>query len=206
MPVTAVELLRHRRHWIFDLDGTLTVSAHDFEHMRRELGLEPQAPILEALHAMPEEQAAPLWQKLNELEFHYAGKASLMHGADRLLQLLHQRDCRLAILTRNTMPVVEQTLRACAIDHFFPFEHILDRDSCIPKPSPDGINRLLEMWQADADDSVMVGDFLYDLEAGRNAGVATIHLDTRGDVDWSAYTDLRVENLGEVLRYLVGDG
>jgi HAD superfamily hydrolase (TIGR01509 family) len=194
--------LQHRRHWIFDLDGTLTVSAHDFEHMRRELGLAPQAPILEALHAMPEDEAAPLWEKLNRLEFHYAGKASLMHGADRLLQLLHDRDCRLAILTRNTMPVVEQTLRACAIERFFPLEHILDRDSCAPKPSPDGINQLLRMWQADAADSVMIGDFLYDLEAGKNAGVATVHLDTRGNVDWSAYTDLRVENLGDLADML----
>ena len=55
-------MLKHRGHWIFDLDGTLTVSAHDFEHMRRELGLEPQAPILEALQAMPESEAAPLWE------------------------------------------------------------------------------------------------------------------------------------------------
>ncbi len=197
-----MELFRHRRHWIFDLDGTLTVSAHDFEHMRRELGLAPQAPILEALQAMPEDAAAPLWEKLNELEFHYAGKASLMQGADQLLQTLHDSECRLAILTRNTMPVVNHTLRACAIDHFFPLEHILDRDSCAPKPSPDGINQLLQMWQASADDSVMVGDYLFDLEAGRNAGVATIHLDTRGDVDWSAYTDLRVENLGQIRDFL----
>jgi len=201
-PMMIASSLQHRRHWIFDLDGTLTVSAHDFEHMRRELGLEPEAPILEALHAMPEAEAAPLWEKLNQLEFHYAGKAALMQGADRLLQILHDRDCRLAILTRNTMPVVEHTLRACAIDHFFPLEHILDRDSCVPKPSPDGINQLLRKWQAEPSDSVMIGDYLYDLEAGRNAAVATVHLDTRGDVDWSAYTDLRVENLGEIARLL----
>jgi phosphoglycolate phosphatase-like HAD superfamily hydrolase len=50
----------------------------------------------------------------------------------------------------------------------------------------------------------MVGDYLYDLEAGRGAGVATVHLDTRGDVDWSRYTDVRVENLGEIIRYLEG--
>jgi len=202
-PAKGTGWLQRRRHWIFDLDGTLTVSAHDFEHMRRELGLAPQAPILEALNAMPQAEAAPLWERLNQLEFHYAGKASLMRGADRLLQILHDRDCRLAILTRNTMPVVEHTLRACKIDHFFPLEHILDRDSCAPKPSPDGINQLLRMWQAQASDSVMVGDYLYDLEAGRNAGVATVHLDTRGDVDWSAYTDLRVENLGELAHLLM---
>ena len=196
------DLLRHRRHWIFDLDGTLTVSAHDFEHMRRELGLAPQEPILEALQAMPEAEAAPLWESLNELEFYYAGKASIMHGASELLQKLHQAGHQLAILTRNTMPVVKHTLQACAIDHFFPLEHILDRDSCIPKPSPDGIVQLLKFWQADADDTVMVGDYLFDLEAGKGAGVATIHLDTRGDVDWSEFTDLRVTELGQIIDFL----
>jgi HAD superfamily hydrolase (TIGR01509 family) len=194
--------LKHRGHWIFDLDGTLTVSAHDFEHMRRELGLEPQVPILEALHAMPEDEAAPLWEMLNDLEFYYAGKASIMQGATELLQKLHDDGRQLAILTRNTMPVVKHTLEACSIDHFFPLDHILDRDSCIPKPSPDGVQRLLDFWQADAGDTVMVGDFLYDLEAGKGAGVATIHLDTRGDVDWTEFTDIRVEGLGEIIQYL----
>ena len=70
------------------MDGTLTVSAHDFEHIRRELGLAPKTPILEALHAMPQAEAAPLWKRLDQLEFHYAGKSSLMHGADKLLQTL----------------------------------------------------------------------------------------------------------------------
>jgi HAD superfamily hydrolase (TIGR01549 family) len=196
------KMLRRRRHWIFDMDGTLTIGAHDFEHMRRELGLAPEVPILEALHAMPQIEAAPLWELLNELEFYSAGKTSLMQGAPELLQCLQEKGCRLAILTRNTMPVVKHTLEACAIEHFFPVNYILDRDSCIPKPSPDGINQLLRMWQAEVNDSVMVGDYLYDLEAGKAAGVATVHLDTRGDVDWSRVTDIRVENLGEIIRYL----
>ena len=198
----APNLLKHRNHWIFDLDGTLTVSAHDFEHIRSELGLAPETPILEALHAMPAEEAAPLWEMLNELEFYYAGKASVMQGAAELLQKLHENGRQLAILTRNTMPVVKQTLQACRLEHFFPVEHILDRDSCIPKPSPDGIRHLLEFWRAEVDDTVMVGDFLYDLEAGKGAGVATIHVDTRGDVDWSEYTDISVEGLGEIIEYL----
>jgi HAD superfamily hydrolase (TIGR01509 family) len=195
-------LLKARRHWIFDMDGTLTVSAHDFEHIRRELGLEPATPILEALNAMPAERAAPLWQQLNELEFYYAGQASVMEGAAELLQRLHDDGCQLAILTRNTLPVVRQTLDACRLTHFFPVDHILDRDACIPKPSPDGVTRLLEFWSADADDTVMVGDYLYDLEAGKGAGVVTVHLDTRGDAQWPEYTDIRVRDLGEIIGYL----
>ena len=184
------------------MDGTLTVSAHDFEHIRRELGLAPQAPILEALNAMPEEQSAPLWEQLNELEFYYAGQSSVMQGAAELLQRLHDDGCQLAILTRNTMPVVEQTLNACKLEHFFPVDHILDRDSCIPKPSPDGITQLLEFWRAAVSDTVMVGDYLYDLEAGKAAGVATIHVDSRGTDVWPEVTDIRVEGLGEIIDYL----
>ena len=184
------------------MDGTLTVSAHDFEHIRSELGLAPETPILEALNAMPADEAAPLWEQLNELEFYYAGKSSLMRGAPQLLQRLHDDGCQLAILTRNTMPVVRQTLNACKLEHFFPVDHILDRDSCIPKPSPDGIRRLLEFWRAEVDDTVMVGDYLYDLEAGRAAGVATVHVDSRGIGTWPEVTDIRVQGLGQIIDYL----
>ncbi len=180
------------------MDGTLTISAHDFEFIRRELGLPDQAPILEALHAMPAEQSAPLWQMLNELEEHFAEKSTLMHGAVELLEKLHQRGSQLAILTRNTMPVVEKTLHACGLGHFFPIEHLLDRDSFTPKPSPAGIQHLLGLWQADAGNTVMVGDYLYDLQAGRKAGVTTIHLDIKGEVEWPEFTDIRVQHLSEI--------
>jgi HAD superfamily hydrolase (TIGR01549 family) len=194
--------LHRRDHWIFDMDGTLTISAHDFEYIRRKLGLEQNVPILEALNAMPVEQAGPLWESLNEMEEHFAEKSSLMHGAQALLQKLHSRSAQLAILTRNTMPVVEKTLRACGIEHFFPRELILDRDSCIPKPSPDGIHRLLDYWQADADDTVMVGDYLFDLQAGRDAGVMTIHLDLQGDFAWPEVADICIREFAEIEAFI----
>ena len=97
-PMPETDLIKHRKHWIFDLDGTLTVSAHDFDHMRRALGMAPDTPILEALHAMPADEAAPLWEQLNELEFFYAGKSSLMDGATELLQYLHDQGRRLGSL------------------------------------------------------------------------------------------------------------
>jgi HAD superfamily hydrolase (TIGR01549 family) len=190
--------LHQRNHWIFDLDGTLTISAHDFEYIRHKLGLGANVPILEALNAMPEDQAAPLWESLNEMEEYFAEKSSLMHGAIELLQKLQARGAKLAILTRNTMPVVEKTLRACGIDHFFPVEQILDRDSCTPKPSPDGIRHLLEYWQADADDTVMVGDYLFDLQAGRGAGVTTIHLDQKGEFVWPEVADICIREFAEI--------
>ena len=194
--------LHKRNHWIFDMDGTLTISAHDFEYIRRKLGLEQNAPILEALNSMPIEQAAPLWKSLNEMEEYFADKSSLMHGASALLQKLHSRGAQLAILTRNTMPVVEKTLQACGIQHFFPPEQILDRDSCTPKPSPDGIHRLLDHWQADASDTVMVGDYLFDLQAGKGAGVTTIHLDQQGEFAWPEVADICIREFAEIEAFV----
>lgn len=194
--------LHQRNHWVFDMDGTLTTSAHDFEAIRKELGLKSNVPILEALNAMPEQQAAPLWLVLNELECHYAGKSTLMPGVPQLLEKLQARGAKLGLLTRNTMPVVETTLDACGIGHFFPARHRLDRDSCTPKPSPDGINHLLNDWQARASDAVMVGDYLFDLQAGRNANVTTIHLDPAGDFAWPEVSDICIRQFSEIDSYL----
>ena len=184
------------------MDGTLTISAHDFEYIRQKLGLEPKVPILEALNAMPAEQATPLWESLNEMEEYFAEKSSLMHGAASLLQKLHSRGAQLAILTRNTMPVVEKTLKACGIEHFFPPEQILDRDSCAPKPSPEGIHQLLDYWQAHADDTVMVGDYSFDLQAGKAAGVTTIHLDQQGEFAWPEVADICIREFSELETFV----
>lgn len=190
--------LHERQHWIFDLDGTLTVSVHDFDYIRDELGLEQGAPVLEALHAMPDEKAAPLWQRLNEIELDYAGQAKVMAGSRAFLDKLAARGARLGIFTRNMMPVVLETLRACGMEHLFSPEHIVDRDVATPKPSPDGIYHLLKLWQAAPEDTVMVGDYLYDLQSGRDAGVTTIHLDSRRDETWPEYTDIYVREFAEI--------
>lgn len=194
--------LDQRNHWVFDMDGTLTTSAHDFEFIRKELGIASKEPILEALNLMSVEKAAPLWEKLNELECHFAGKSSLMPGVPDLLDKLKARGVKFGLLTRNTMPVVETTLNACGIDHFFPTQYRLDRDSCAPKPSPDGINQLLKDWRADASDAVMVGDYVYDLQAGRSANVTTIHIDPAGDFAWPEVSDVCIRQFSEIDSYL----
>jgi HAD superfamily hydrolase (TIGR01509 family) len=185
-------------HWIFDMDGTLTVSRHDFEYIRRELGLSKAIPILEALKAMPAQKAEPLWEKLNEMELYYAAKATIMRGVIPVLERLHESGAQLAILTRNTMPVVQQTLQTCGIDHFFPQHHLLDRDSCEPKPSPDGINHLLQLWGALPDEAVMVGDYLFDLQAGKSAGVKTIHIDPTAEFRWPEISDICIREFSEI--------
>ena len=196
--------MQHIEHWIFDMDGTLTNSAHDFAHIRAELGLAGSEPILEALHAMPKEESSPLWSRLDELELFYADQATIKSGAIELLDYLQGKGAEMAILTRNTMPVVHHTLDACGITSYFSEAFIFDRDRCQPKPSPDGILRLLELWQVQPHQAVMVGDYLYDLQAGSAAGVSTIHVDnSNGNDSWPEYTDIRVESLHHLMIHLL---
>ena len=187
-----------RQHWIFDMDGTLTVGVHDFAMMRRELGLPDNAPILETLAHMPTDQAAPLWDKVNELELHFASMASPMPGAKDLLEQLHQRGVKMGIITRNMLSAAKQTLATCDLLDYFDPAYILDRDSCEPKPSPAGLEHLMQQWQATASDTVMVGDYLFDLQAGKAAGVATIHIDTKGTFSWPEFTDWQITNLQQI--------
>ena len=188
------------KHWIFDMDGTLTIGVHDFGMMRSELGLTPDQGILETVQAMPPEQAAPLWDKINAMEYHFASLAKPMPGAFELLEHLQKKGVNLGILTRNVMPVAIQTLKTCNLDGFFTPEDILDRASCEPKPHPAGITLLLDQWGAKSSDSVMVGDYLFDLEAGKAAKVATVHINTLAQHPWPLVTDWGIGHLNQLIE------
>ncbi|WP_229721863.1 HAD family hydrolase [Marinobacterium nitratireducens] len=191
-----------RRYWVFDLDGTLTLPVHDFAHIRRELGIAPQDDILDALAAMPEPLRSERHLRLDALERHYAGHARPAEGVHALLQGLSRRGCRCGILTRNTRELALLSLKAIGAAEYFDPDFVLGRDEARPKPDPGGLQRLLSLWRARPDEALMVGDFRYDLEAGRNAGTGTVHVDARPDRDWPELTDLRVQSLAELHRLL----
>jgi HAD superfamily hydrolase (TIGR01509 family) len=194
-----VELAR-RGCWIFDLDGTLTVAVHDFDAIRTELGLPQGRPILEELAGLPDERARPLYRQLGEIELELARAARPAAGAERLLETLAGRGARLGILTRNSCENALETLRAAGLQRFFAREFLVGRETAAPKPSPAGVQKLLAGWSAAADDALMIGDYLYDLQAGRAAGTATVYVDTTGRFPFAEHADLRVECLEELLE------
>ena len=195
-------MLSQRNTWIFDMDGTLTVAMHDFDAIRVELGLPSGQPILEALAALPSAEAQPLHQRLDAMELELATQARPQPGAQQLLQLLHQRAAHLGILTRNTQPNAIATLKACGLLSFFEPACILGREMAAPKPNPDGINKLLDFWQAQPTQAVMVGDYLFDLQAGRAAATLTVYVDIQQHKLWTDYADITVHHLAELLALI----
>ena len=193
-------MLLTRRHWIFDLDGTLTVAAHDFDAIRSTLGLRPNEPILEQLAELNPAEAAPLHAQLGRIEGDIADRTRPQPGADALLTALRARGIQVGILTRNRQDLAWRSLRAAGLDHHFLEGDVLGRDDAPPKPSPAGVLRLLERWGAVGEDAVMVGDFLFDLQAGRAAGAAAVHFDVDGAFPWTEHCDRQVDRLTALLE------
>ena len=186
------------------MDGTLTHAIHDFDAIRKCLKLPPGVPILEAIADLPDALACAARQQLEELEFSLANQATAQPGSHALLASLVARGARLGIVTRNGKAIAQATLQACGLAKYFIANCIVSRDCCLPKPSPAGILLLLDRWSADATDAVMVGDYLFDLQAGRSAGVTTIHMDTEARFAWPEATDAGVSSLA-ALSTLIND-
>jgi HAD superfamily hydrolase (TIGR01509 family) len=191
--------LMTRKHWIFDMDGTLTMAQHDFDAIRDELGLPQGLPILESLDLLPTADAAPLHLRLNEIELDIAHQAKAAMGAVELLEYLRLQDAKLGILTRNNVLNIGITLKAAGLDNYFLPENLFSRECALPKPSPDGILGLLGLWQAYSDDAVMVGDHQHDLHSGNAAGTATIYVDPSGEFPFKADADVCIEQLTELI-------
>ena len=169
-----------RRHWIFDLDGTLTVAVHDFSAFKAAVGLPDDQPILEAMRALSPARAAEVAAALHSWEAEHARLARPAPHAAALLSWLSVGHRRLGILTRNTAAVALITLEAAGLAGYFSPADVLGRDEAAPKPAPDGVLRLLGAWGAAPTDAVMVGDWIFDVAAGRAAGVGTVLVDATG--------------------------
>jgi len=191
-------VLDNRIHWVFDLDGTLTVPVHDFAAIRAMLGLPEGVGILESLRAMPPEQSAPLVRRLDEFEYELARNAVVAAGAHELLAELALRGVRLGIVTQNNARNVDATLAATGLASYFSSGAFSTREHARPKPSPEGIHALLTRWKADASTTVMVGNHLIDLLAGRAAGTSTVLVAEHHEPAWREHADLVVASLSEL--------
>lgn len=184
------------------MDGTLTAPVHDFDAMRRELGLPAGVGTLEGLAALPEALRAERRALLDEIGRRYVELARPQEGAVELLDALRARGARLGVVTRNCRGNTLATLERIGLAEHFAAADVLTRDDAEAKPSPQPVQRLLAAWAARPADGVMVGDAVYDLESGRAAGVATVLLDPAQASAHRALADHTVRGLRELIPIL----
>jgi len=176
---------------LFDLDGTLVDSAdlilESYRHtMRTHFGeVPPDSVWLQTLgtplrHAFrrfvdtPEEV-----QRLTDtyLEFNLAKHEELIRpfdGVREALESLLARGTRLGIVTSKAAAGTALSLAACALPEAW-FEVIVTSDEPIPhKPDPAPVRFALERLGAAPGTAAYIGDSVWDMRAGRAAGVATV--------------------------------
>ncbi|MBC8403849.1 MAG: HAD-IA family hydrolase [Planctomycetes bacterium] len=199
-PQIAVDLLR-RKHWIFDLDGTLTLPVHDFPALRLKLGLTEAQGTLEGIQKLPPAQRDDVMAKLNQIGWDYATQSKAQPGAVEFLQFLAAQGCQMGVVTRNNHVNLVESLRRIDMEKFFADECRYSRDQPPAKPSPEPLRKLLTLWQADASDGVMVGDAIYDLQAGKAAGTATLYFDSYNHGGLEDLADLRITQWQQLLAF-----
>jgi HAD superfamily hydrolase (TIGR01509 family) len=164
--------LLQRTHWVFDLDGTLTVPQHDFDGMRRRLGLPMGVDLLTGLKQQGPDKEAEGLEVIAEWEWSLADQARPQADAEALLQRLRGSGASLGVLTRNRRDVALRVLEVLGWSSWF--DEVVGRDEAAPKPAPDGVQWWLDRWSVSPSMAVMVGDHPMDAAAGRAAGVATV--------------------------------
>lgn len=154
---------------VFDLDGTLVDSALDFDAMRLEMGLPAEQPILEAIEALAEHDAERCRAILHKHEHGGAQRAVLMPGVPEFLEAVDRLGLRRAVWTRNSRAVALATLDRTGLT----FDAVVARDDAPAKPDPTALTDLARRWGLAAGELLMVGDYVFDIEAGRRAGART---------------------------------
>ena len=189
------------RHWVFDMDGTLTIAVHDFAAIRQALDIPPEDDILTHLAALPAAEAAAKHAWLLEHERELALGSRPAPGAVELVRDLAQRGYRLGILTRNARELAHITLEAIGLADCFAIDDVLGRDDAPPKPHPGGLLKLAEAWEVTPGAMVMVGDYRFDLDCGRAAGTRTV-LVNLPENPWPELADWHAADCGELQKMI----
>jgi phosphoglycolate phosphatase-like HAD superfamily hydrolase len=120
--------------------------------------------------ALPPEKADRAWEIIERHERIGAETATVVPGVPELLAELHRREVLVAVVTRNGRTFAGQTVRRLGL----PIDLVMTRDDAPPKPNPAALVQILKNWQLPGSSAAMVGDFRFDLEAGRAAGMRTV--------------------------------
>ncbi|CAM3905676.1 HAD family hydrolase [Rheinheimera salexigens] len=152
----------------FDLDGTLVDSALNFAAICQEIGWPAGTPLLEQLAITTD---ATSYQRAFDIIYQHemagAALATWMPGAEQCLQALAEQGIPIALLTRNMRQATDLTMQRLNMQ----IELVVTRDEFAAKPDPAGLLHIAQQMQIAPEHILYVGDYVYDLQAAKNAGM-----------------------------------
>jgi phosphoglycolate phosphatase len=179
---------------VFDFDGTLAVLTIDFGLMRRRVlewmkayGIGEERIhekylleiIEEVRHLMVEEKRAKeaetffdgAHQILKEVELEAAAGGKLIPGSKGVLLSLREKGVKVGIVTRNC----EDAVRRVFPDMDAYCDVFVSREGVRKvKPHPDHLTSVMKALRVSGAETVMVGDHVLDILAGKKVGMKTV--------------------------------
>lgn len=182
---------------IFDLDGTLTKPYLNFDAIRAEMNV--TGPILEALDTLDDTRRKEVEAILLHHEERAAVNAILQEGAKEVVDACRSRGYKTALLTRNSRRSVKTILDK----YNLLFDTVRTREDGAIKPSPEPALSILNELDGDPQRSYMVGDFLFDIQCGKSAGLRTLLMIGANDApDFADQADYCIHSLRDLLSYI----
>jgi phosphoglycolate phosphatase len=174
------------KYIIFDWDGTVMDSAAKIVSCMQQAAVLGDMPVpsKEAVEHIIGISLQPAIKQLfnvddkkaDELKEHYktvfikqdTTPCPLFAHAESTLDFLSKR-ARLAVATGKARRGLERAFDASATRHYF--DHSRCADEAESKPSSDMLIQIIEQWQVNADEVLMVGDTIYDMQMAENIGM-----------------------------------
>jgi HAD superfamily hydrolase (TIGR01509 family) len=185
---------------IFDLDGTITRPYFDFDAIRQEIGLaRDSGPLLESMEKMTPQQR----QKAEKILYKHEEKAviesKLNKGAKKTLSTLRKAGIHIGVLTRNK----RDNAHAIARKHNLKFDAVIGREEGPVKPDAFGVLQLCRQFGVEPAETLLVGDYLYDLLCAKAAGACAVLLTNHRQAnDFAEHADFCIENITKILEII----
>jgi len=208
---------------VFDLDGTLIDSIPDLtdavNYMRSAFSLLPLSQeevtslvgegakrlVEDALTGFNQEDRQKGLECFLDYNFnHIIDKTRLYPEATETLKLLKEMGYILAVASNKGESHCREILRLLKSEHYF--SAILGAESAAErKPSPAPIFQLMQQFGVTSSETVMVGDSINDIKAGKSAGVLTIGCEFGyGTSDELVDADSNISSLDQLVSLLSG--
>ena len=178
---------------LFDMDGVVVRQRLDFLAIKREIFGTTEGFILERMAGLHPTERARAEAILERHETAAAMTAEPMDGILPFLGWMEGRGLRRGLVTRNSRKSVDLVLRRLGLV----FDAVVTREDAPPKPAPDPVWLACRWMGLPPAELLFVGDFEFDMLAGRRASVRTVLLRS-GVMAASEHADLAVDSLDEL--------